>query len=199
MTQELKFGGASTDAPTEVMQATNGEVEGSLISNLRKSAKAQQKVHRVDMPVGGEFGKRLLIRYQTMEPAAMDRYMTRRGEIRAAQEADPSLSIPFTELNMDLMAQTCIAVVGADSDGDNKIILSDSMGGLRLEQRLVEFLDLPVPEAGMTARDVIMILFGGNALAIIDHGDDLLAWLRDPTEQPDVGESSAPIGSPPSE
>jgi hypothetical protein len=34
-----------------------------------------------------------------------------------------------------------------------------------------------------------MMIFGGNALAIIDHGDDLLSWLRDPKEQPDVGES----------
>jgi hypothetical protein len=171
-------------------QPENGEVAGSLIDQLRIAAKEQQKSHTVDMPVGGAFGKRLMIRYQPLEPGAMDRYITRRGEIRERQEADPRLSIPFTELNMDLMAQACAAVVGADEQGENKVVLEDSMGKLRLEHRLAVMLHLPMPaEIEMTAHDVIMALFGGNALAIVDHGDDLLAWLRDPTEQPNVGES----------
>jgi hypothetical protein len=199
MTESIKFGGASADAPTEVMEVANGEVEGSLISNLRKSAKAQQKVHITDMPVGGEFGKRLQIRYQPLEPGAMDRYIARRAEIREVYEADNSSGLPFTEFNMDLMAQACVAVVGADESGENKIVLNDGLGVLRLEQRLAEFLELPIPEHGLTARDVILMIFGGNALAIVDHGDDLLGWLRDPTEQPNVGESSAPTGSTPSE
>lgn len=194
MTEKLTFGGGE-DAPTEVLETTyhkppNGEVEGSLISNLRIAAKAQQETHSTDMPIGGAFGKRLWIRYQTLEPSAMDRYITRRGEIRERQETDPHLSIPFTELNMDLMAQACVAVVGADDKGENKIVLDDGMGALKLEHRLMVFLELPVPgEIQMTAHDAIMALFGGNALAIVDHGDDLLDWLRDPTEQPDAAKS----------
>jgi hypothetical protein len=196
MTEKLTFGGASEGAPPPVVREVNvdpepnGEVAGSLLSELRKAAKEQQEIHHIDMPVGGKFGKRLQIRYQPLEPGAMDRYITRRGEIRDRQEADPRLGIPFTELNMDLMAQACAAMIGADEKGENKIVLKDETGTLRLDHRLADMLELPVPGGiQATAHDVIMLLFGNNALAIVDHGDDLLAWLRDPTEQPKVGES----------
>lgn len=194
VTEKLTFGGASNDAPPIVKevdyeQPENGEVKGSLISNLRAAAKAQQEIHITDIPVGGEFGKRLQIRYHPMEPGAMDRYITRRAEIRQLQEADPRVGIPFTELNMDLMAQACLAIVGADEKGESKIVLEDDTGTVKLEERLARLLSLPIPEGGLNAREVIMMIFGGNALAIIDHGDDLLSWLRDPKEQPDVGES----------
>jgi hypothetical protein len=190
---EIRYGGASPDAPPVVHevnyeQPENGEVEGSLISKLRGAAKAQQETHYKDLKVGGEFRDNLWIRYQTLGDAQMDRFINRRAQLRQIQELDPKKDLPFTELNMDLMAHACSAVVGK-SDGE-EVILEDSDGPLRLEHRLAVFLELPVPgEFTLPARDVITLIFGGNALAIIDHGDDLMEWLRDPVEQQSAGES----------
>lgn len=194
---EIKFSGASSGAPPPVAREVtmdpepNGEVEGSLLSQLRIKAKAQQKQHTTDMVVGGEFKKQLWIRYQPLEPAAMDRYITRRAEIRERQESNPRMGLPYTELNMDLMAQACVAVVGADENGENKFVLEDDTGSMRLEHRLAVMLGMPVPgDIELNARDVIKLVFGGNALAIVDHGDDLLTWLRDPAKgKVDAGES----------
>jgi hypothetical protein len=143
------------------------------------------------MVVGGEFKKQLWIRYQPLEAVAMDRYINRRSEIRQRQEDNPRMGLPYTELNMDLMAQACVAVVGADENGENKFILEDDTGPMRLEHRLAIMLGMPVPgEIELNARDVIMLVFGGNALAVVDHGDDLLEWLRDPAAGlVDAGES----------
>jgi hypothetical protein len=191
MTEELKFGGASPDAPPPVVREVNyeqkppnGEVEGSLLSQLRNAATAQQKMHIKDFRVGGEFRNQLWIRYQPLDPGPMDRFITRRSEVRDLQEQ--GVNMPYTELSMDLMAQACTAVVGADPDGENKTVLEDEYGQVKLEKRLAVLLNMPVPaEMEITARDVIMLLFGGNAMAIIDHGDDLMRWLNDPTEGPD--------------
>jgi hypothetical protein len=201
MPENLQFGGVP-GAPPDVVRNVqpdtepNGAVPGSLLDKLRKAAAKQQEEHTEDFMVGGEFRKQLWIRYKPLDPEPMDAFITRRGAIRDRMAEDPKASLPMTELNMDLMAQGCVAVLGADENGENREVLTDSQGTIRLEHRLCVLLDLPVPtEEKLTAREVIMIIFGGNAIAIVDHGDDVLGWMRDPVGWKPPGESSAPTGS----
>lgn len=195
---DIKLGpGGAHDAPPVVRevnyeQEPNGEVAGSLLSQLREAAKLQQQEHINDIVVGGEFKKQLWIRYKPLDGPPMDRFITRRAELRDKIGNDPRSSIPFTELNMDLMAQACVAVVGANQDGENKQALEDDLGPVRLEHRLAVLLGFPVPTAQgekLSAREVIMLLFANNAMAIIDHGEELLGWMRDPSLKLDQGKS----------
>lgn len=177
----------SLEDPTEVLETVDN---GSLVSQLRHSAAKQQEEHVEDFLVGGEFKKQLWIRYKPLDPGPMDRFFARRAEVMnnlAQQKGE----LPITELNMDLMAQACIAIVGADVNGENKEVLEDEDGPLgHLDFRVTEFLHIPWNGIGQpTSRDVIMMLFGQNAMAIIDHGDDLASWMRDPAQHPNVGES----------
>jgi hypothetical protein len=173
------------EPPTEVMEASD-----SLVGQLRMAAAEQQKEHVEDFLVGGEFKKQLWIRYKPLDPGPMDRFFARRSEVMG-NLAGLKGELPITELNMDLMAQACVGIVGADINGNNKEVLEDEDGPLtHLDYRVTEYLHIPWDGLDRpTSRDVIMALFGQNAMAIIDHGDDLAGWMRDPSQKPNVGES----------
>jgi hypothetical protein len=194
--EQRTFGGAPEGAPPEYVEGVNfeqdenGEVDGSLLSRLRHAAAEQSKEHVKDFMVGGEFRKELWIRYKPLDSGPMDRFLGQRSKMRDLAESDKKSSLPLTELNMDLMAHACVAVVGADVNGENKEILEDDFGPVKLEHRLAELLGFPIPgEKMLTAREVIMLVFGNNAVAIIDHGDEVLAWMHDPVEGIQPGES----------
>lgn len=188
--------GAHVTVPgaTEGAQEGNGHVEDSesLLAGLRQAAAAQQEEHYEDFKVGGEFKNRLWIRYRPLGPEQMDRFINR----RAAARENPQLDIPITELNMDLMAQACLGVYGSDDKGENKFPLRDEQGAIRLEHRLVAFLGMPVPPGSelLTAREVVMMLFGQNAMAVVTHGDALVEWMQDPASYVRPGESSGVSG-----
>lgn len=196
MTERRIIGGASSGAPPQVAREVNlepernGQVEpNSLLANLRRAAARQQEEQLKEFMVGGEFKKTLWIRYKPLDPEPMDTFISRRAKIRELQEEDPRVGLPITQFNMDLMAQGCVAVVGADEDGENKIDLEDEFGKVKLEHRLAMLLELPVPPTGqLNSHEVIMMIFGGNAMRIVEHGDDVLGWMRDPTAQPSPGE-----------
>jgi len=177
----------SLEDPTEVMDVAEPD---SIVGQLRHAAAEQQKDHFQDFVVGGEFKKQLWIRYKPLDPGPMDRFFARRSEVMSNMLANEG-ELPITELNMDLMAQACVAVLGADVSGENKEVLEDDDGPMEhLDFRVTEFLHMPWNGVGKpTSRDVIMMLFGQNAMAIIDHGDDVTRWMRDPAAHPNVGES----------
>lgn len=188
MSERVVVGGAAKVAPPGPQG--NGSAEGSILSQLRVAAAAQQEEHIMDFMVGGEFRKQLWIRYKPLDPGPMDRFISRRAQVRELQEKNPKADFPITELNMDLMAQACVAVLGADADGGNKEVLEDNLGLVRLEKRLAILLGMPVPpEAELTSREVILMIFGGNGMAIIDHGDSIVTWMSDPASYSDPGKS----------
>lgn len=198
VTEKRTFGGASEDAPPDVVREVNLEQEpngdsilaaGSLLDQLRSMAAEQEAKHTKDLLVGGFFRKQLWIRYKTLDPDDVDLFITRRSALRDRMEEDPRAKMPYTELNMDLMSRACVAVVGANSKGEDKEPLEDEFGKVKLEHRLMEILGMPVPPTGqLTAREVIIRLFGGNAMAVMDHSDELIGWMRDPAAQAQPGE-----------
>lgn len=182
---EFQVGGASPDAPPDATDTGNGHVGGSLLDDLRSAAQAQAEEHFAEFPVGGEFKKQLWIRYKPMDPGPMNRFISR----RAAMKENPKADIPVTEMNMDLMAQSCVCVLGADVNGENREVLEDGHGPVKLEHRLLVVLGMVPAEPMTDSHEAIMLLFGRNAMAIVDHGDDVVKWMTDPTAQPSVGNS----------
>lgn len=165
---------------------------GSLLDNLRKAAAKQAEEKQEDFAVGGDFGKQLWIRYAPIDEGPMDRFISRRAALRE----NPDLPIPITGLNMDLMAQACICVLGADENGQNKQVLKDEQGVVKLEHRLIELLGMVPPDTAgkLDSHEAIMLLFGGNAMAVVSHGDELTDWLNDPKSRVDPQQSSGTSG-----
>jgi len=163
------------------------EVEGapgSILAQLQRAAAAQQEEQRIEIPVGGAFAGLLSIRYRPLNPDQMDRYVAKRARIidKGGELAD----ISSTDSSMDLMAQACVCLI--DRAGGE--LAAEGEPPCRLDARLARLLDLSFPEGfEPTARDVILRLFGGNALAIDAHASRLLDWMRQPVEVPGLGEA----------
>jgi hypothetical protein len=190
MSPDLTFGAASSTPGAEQASgpSSSPEADGSLLSRLRVAAAAQQLEHTEEFAVGGEFKKQLWIRHKPLDGPPMDRFISQRAQMREA--AATGAGVPITELNLDLMAQSCVAVLGADEAGENREVLEDERGPILLEHRLAVLLGFPVPPTGaLTARDVIMMLFGNNAMAVVNYGDTLVDWMQDPAVEVDPGES----------
>jgi len=144
----------------------------SIISTLRKQAIDQRKKKVKAFSVGGDFGDCLQIRYTPLPPGQLDDFIA--GQTEVSQER-------AIELNMDMMARSCVDVIGVEPDSKNVTILSDEDGPIRLEHRLIKFLEMPIPEgAVLTSREAISLIFGNNGLAVGEHGDKVAAWMRNP-------------------
>lgn len=158
---------------------------GSILSQLQAAAAAQQEEQRIELPIGGAFAGLLFVRYRPLDPGQMDRYVAKRARIidKGGELAD----ISSTDSSMDLMAQACVCLLdraGGELELDGQPV--------RLDARLAALLELAFPEGfEPTARDVILRLFGGNALAIDAHASRLLEWMRQPAEVPGLGEAPA--------
>jgi hypothetical protein len=160
---------------------------GSIVARLRERAKAQQATKTTELAVGGEFGNRLWIKYGVLPPAEMDRFVASR------QGVVDLTNISATSVTMDMMARACIGLVGRYEGEEEE--LTDEQGVIRLEDRLARLLDLRGPsEPVLTSHEVITRLFGRNGAAITTHGDKLVNWLINPTEDDAVGESSGGAG-----
>jgi hypothetical protein len=184
--------GAGQQQPAPAAPAPNGApvvpTNDSLLAGLRRKAKSQQQKHTVDLAVGGEFGDRLRIRYKVLDPGPLEEFLEKRA---GDGDTMPRRSV----LNMDLMAQACVCVVGYNDEGESAI-LQDQTGSVRLEHRLALLLELPLPEwhgegppPDMDAHDVIMRLFGMNLMAMLAHGDELATWMQDPVNYVQPGKS----------
>lgn len=175
--------GGANGAPPPDLDDTQA-VPGSIVARLREAAKAQRQHKTHDIAVGGEFGDRLVIRYQPLPPAQMDRFI-------AARQGLKMQDISATAATMDMMAHGCVEVIGRY--GGEEEVLADSDGPVRLEDRLARLLDLRSPsEPVLTAHEVITRLFGNNGAMIAMHGDKLATWMQDPATASagdDVGES----------
>ncbi len=158
---------------------------GSILAQLQAAAAAQQEEQRIELPIGGAFAGLLFVRYKPLDPGQMDRYVAKRARIidKGGELAD----ISSTDSSMDLMAQACVCLL--DRAGGE---LELDGAPVRLDARLARLLELAFPEGfEPTARDVILRLFGGNALAIDAHASRLLDWMRQPAEVPGLGEAPA--------
>lgn len=161
---------------------------GSIVARLREQAKAQQQTRTHEIPVGGEFGDKLVIKYGVLDPGEMDRFVATRQGVKIQD-------ISATSATMDMMARACICLIGKHEGEEEE--LTDEHGLIRLEDRLARLLDLRSPtEPVLTSYEVILRLFGRNGPAITDHGDKLTEWMIDPAlaETKEAGESSDAAG-----
>ena len=187
MTDSVSILGATTE-PADLLGAAAAEIvdakPGSILWRLREQARQQKGDQTIDLPVGGEFGEWLMIRYQTIDVDRLDVFITKR-----MNQTDPKA----LEVNMDLMAQACIGIVGHDpSTGDKEVLTHPDGKPMVFEQALIELLEMPIPPGPeLSARDVIILLFARNGVAIGQHGNELVLWMQDPRKEFKPGEASA--------
>jgi hypothetical protein len=169
------------DEETEVMatvpqSAPNGggsdAAPSSILSRLRRKAESQQADKFIDLPVGGEFGNMLQIRYKPLRPEEMDSFIEGKTDQQLSQ---------VVAMTMDMMARSCIGVFTYDPETEIKEELRDGGQPMYLDNRLALMLQLPQPGGvPMTSREIISCLFGYNGPAISRHGNLLADWMQDP-------------------
>jgi len=165
-----------TAEPDAVETPAAAPTPGSVVARLRANAQAQQRTRTKELPVGGEFGDQLFIKYGVLQPDEMDRFVASRQGVRNIAD------ISATSVTMDMMARACICLIGR-VDGEEEV-LQDDQGVIKLEDRLARMLELRAPdEPVLTSYDVINRLFGRNGAAITKHGDDLTEWMVNPTSE----------------
>lgn len=150
-----------------------GEVPGALLDSLRRNAERRRETRTIDKPVPGFHGE-LILRFKPLDVGELERFAEAR---RAGKVSEISEGI-------DAMATCCIGVFGRD--GNHLIELP-----ARLDHRLAVLLGMPIPpDATLTAREVVLNLFGGEAFALGKFVDELVEWMADAdgTGQP-MGES----------
>lgn len=153
-----------------------GPEPGSALARIRSAAAAQRVARSTEIAVGGAFADHLWLRYGLLPLEEMDRY----AELSAG--ASPRLSA----LTVDMMVSACRTVLWRE-DG----IQTDLEVGL--DGRLWELMDWPLPPATtaaeLTPREIVLALFGGNGMGVVEHAEQLMTWMRGPGQPP--GESSA--------
>jgi hypothetical protein len=162
------------EAPTEVIDAG---APGSVLARLRERAKATQQARTLDKVVPGWEGE-LVVRFKPLDMATVDRFV---GSL-----SDSSV-LHVTEA-VDLVARACVGVYA--NAGGQLEQLADEDGPVRIEHRLAVLLGYPVPpEAKLTAREVILALFGGEALPLTTWAGEVASWMTDREAEPEAGES----------
>lgn len=155
--------GARSDAPA-----------GSVLDGLRKAAVRQRKERTIDLPVGGAFGERLVVRYGTLPIEELDRYAELQG------------NITNVALAIDMMVSTCRTVLWREDGQETDL-------GVGLGTDLWELLDWPLPEGveELTPREVVLGLFGAKeGMRLGNHLAALVAFNNE--GEPEPGEASAP-------
>lgn len=150
---------------------------GSALARIRAAAAAQRAERTTDIAVGGAFGQRLWVRYGVLPLEEMDRYAD------LATGATPRMSA----LAVDMMVSACRTVLWREDGSETDLEVG-------LDSRLWELMAWPLPTgtepADLTPREVVLALFGGNGMAVVEHSTELITWMSG-GEGPGPGESSA--------
>ena len=167
-----------TIVPAGEGPTTETSVEpSSMLADLRRRAAAQRREHVTLIDVGGEFGDKLKVRYGVLPMNDMERY----AELQAGG------AMTNMSLAIDLMVACCKELVFVTDEGE--VVLSDERGPVGLEDRLADLMDWPRPGDELTPREVVNLLFGGNALALDSHIGKLVEWMRAPERGDALGGS----------
>lgn len=167
---------SSVPAPSAPVGAADDAAPSSILSRLRQRAEAQREEKFIDMPVGGDFGDMLQIRYKPLKPEEMDAFVAGKTDAQLQQQV---------ALTMDMMARSCVGIYSWDPDDNTKVELRDGGQPMYLDNRLANMLELPQPGGvPMTSREIISCLFGYNGAAIAAHGNRLAEWMQDPKALP---------------
>jgi hypothetical protein len=144
-------------------------VPGSLLERLRRHAAEARETRTIDKAVPGPWRGELLLRFKPLDMGQLERFADARNRGRTSQISE----------GIDAMTSCCIGVFARD--GDRLIELADASGPVRIEHRLGVLLGMPIPDgATLTAREVTVNLFAGNAFALGNFVDELVSWMNDP-------------------
>lgn len=162
--------------PSGTAGSADAAEPGSALARIRAAAAAQRQDRHQDIAVGGAFGEHLVIRYGLLPLEDMDRYAD------LATGKAPRLSA----LTIDMMVSACRTVLWREDGTDTDLATG-------LDSGLWELLDWPLPPETtpeeLTPREIVLAVFGGNGMAVVEHAEQLMSWMRAPGAGP--GESSA--------
>ena len=149
---------------------------GSVLAQLRARAAAQRQARTLDLPVGGTFGDKLVLRYRVLEQREWDKYAVLLTP--AAASGGESDLPPMSVLNARMMAAACETVLWVEAGEETDL-------DVRLDGRLAEMLGHPLPP-GMSYDDlgVLEVVDGlfASPMAVTAHAGELVQWMRDPSD-----------------
>lgn len=161
--------GAPSPAATDV-------APGSVLAQLQHAAAEQAQTRTLDLPVGGAFGPHLIARYRVLSVDELERFPQLAGKI-----ADIYVAV-------EMMVTTCTTLLWRDDAGE----LTDL--NVAYTPKLWELMGWPLPDGvgldDLTAREVVVKVFGGNGSSLAVHLERLATWLQSPGG-PAPGESLA--------
>jgi hypothetical protein len=136
------------------------EVPGALLDRLRRQSSRIREGRTLDKPVPG-FEGALILRFKPLEMGQLERFAE-------AQRVGKSSGVSE---GIEALATCCIGVYVRDGDRLTKLDAG-------LDHRLAELLGWPIPpDAMLTAREVVLTLFGGEALLIGNFVDEVTQWM----------------------
>lgn len=174
----ITIGGVGNGAASEDwrnVETTPDAAPGSLHDRLIAAGKqhAEQRI-KLDVEAGPYAG---LVRIE-YRPLPWDLFERIAAKLSTANDVG---------LNLDVMAQCCVCVIGVHADGLEEV-LDDGNGPMRLDDSLARYMQMQCAQGPIrpTARDVVKELFGGNGMAIGAHATELLEWMRAPERHGEV-------------
>lgn len=161
-------------AGSEATRNGDSAEPGSVLATVRAAAARARESKHIDLPVGGSFGGRLVLRYRALPVDDLERYSELAGRITNVA------------LAIDMMVACCETVVWREHGTDTDL-------GVRLTSDLWLLLDWPLPAgidepAELTPRELVAGLFESNAMRLGEHVEQLVGWMRE-TEEPALGEA----------
>jgi hypothetical protein len=159
-------GDPSLEAPPPVDAAPD-----SLLARLRQQAARQREERHIELEIGGWFEPPLIARYGVLPVHELERM----NQNIDTQRPD------IVGYGLEVMARSNSAILARD--GERLIELRDERGAVTFG------LPIPPDEDNLSPREVIVAVFGGNALALNAHGGSLIQWMQNPGGQ-QPGEAS---------
>jgi hypothetical protein len=138
------------------------ELPGALLDRLRRSAEKAREDRHLDKPVPG-FGGDLVLRFKPLDIGQLERFVESRRAGRVSEISE----------GIDALATCCVAVFGSYAGTTVEL-------PALLDHRLAVLLNMPFPPgATLTAREVVLMLFGGEAFALGKFVDEVVEWMAD--------------------
>lgn len=170
------------DQPTEQIQPN------SVMESLRARHRELVQAKTLDLPIPGYDGD-LVCRYRLLSMKELEN-IGNRVQKQVKGQGDRVLLASLDSI--------IIACEGMHYSRDGQLVpLSESLGKdeppIKYDERLVEFLALKISEEDTMgpARKVVIAVFGGNEIAILDHSRAIGQWSADTSR--DVSEAFLPM------
>jgi len=148
------------------------EVDASIRERLVRDRAKKKERQTCDIDLPGYSGE-LVVRYRLMDGAELEvigKKVTRQSKSQAARLVNGSC---------DTLIAACEGFyLRRDNDELDPLFLEDSIA--KYDQRLARFLQFEAE----SAREVVLGVFGGNDMEVIQHQMKYAAWMSDTSRDP---------------